>query len=175
MLEAYSSLRALEAALATASTAVTFGGRVDAALHRKRSDDSLFYDVAERCTDFCLALKAMVDKLNKYLDVHAAFLWRHRHCTPKTLIRSCQMWLHTATFFPLMNWRNCDPQEMGNGCCIDQCALLCHGRKMVSACSGGGWHNLLSCPFWHRLLWQHLPHPRTAWTLSGCSAGWGCC
>ena len=83
VLEAYDSLRKLEAALTTASTATAFGGRVEAALHRKRSDDSPFYDVEECRTEFRSALKAMVDKLNKYLDGHAAFLVEAQALHPK--------------------------------------------------------------------------------------------
>ena len=74
MLEAHGSLKKLEAALTTASTTVTFGGTVESALLRKKADYSPFHDVEERRTEFCSALKAMADKLNKYLDGHAAFL-----------------------------------------------------------------------------------------------------
>ena len=83
MLEAFDSLRKLEAALTTASIATAFGGRVEAALHRKRSDDSPFYDVEECRTEFRSALKAMVDTLNKYLDGHAAFLVEAQALYPK--------------------------------------------------------------------------------------------
>ena len=72
-------------ALTTASTAVTFGGTVESALFCKRSDDSPFHDVEERRTEFCSTLKAMVDKLNKYLDRHAAFHVEAQALHPKNI------------------------------------------------------------------------------------------
>ena len=85
VLTAYPQLMGLLADLTTSSTNSTFASPIEQTLIGKKADDTPYYDVVECRTQFQAALKAMVNKLGTYLELHAAFIVQVQALHPKNV------------------------------------------------------------------------------------------
>ena len=83
VLTAFPRLMGLLADLPASSTNTTFASPVEQTLIGKKADDTPYYDVVECRTQFQAALKAVVNKLGTYLELHAAFIVQVQALHPK--------------------------------------------------------------------------------------------